>query len=115
LSRHLAPAACAEPLDEREPLTGGSPRAGRELIRQYGCGSCHSIPGVPGANAAVGPPLEKLKSRVYIAGRFTNTPANLERWIREPRALDPKSAMPTLGLDEAAARDIAAYLYAETQ
>ena len=103
--------ACSERLPEPEPLTGGDPRAGRELIRQVGCGSCHRIAGVPGANATVAPPLEKMKSRLYIAGRLTNTPQNLVSWIRNPRALDPKTAMPALGLDERQARDIAAYLY----
>ena len=103
--------ACSERLPEAEPLTGGDPGAGRELIRQFGCGSCHRIAGVPGANATVAPPLEKMKSRLYIAGRLTNTPQNLVKWIRDPRALDPKTAMPALGLDERQARDIAAYLY----
>jgi cytochrome c1 len=106
----LALAAC-ERLPEREPLTGGEPEQGRRLIREYGCGSCHTIDGVPGATATVAPPLEKLKSRVYLAGRFANTPDNLVNWIRDPRAMDPQTAMPAVGVDASQARDIAAYLY----
>ena len=40
-----------------------------------------------------------------------NTPANLVRWIREPQAVVPGNAMPDMGVSEADARDIAAYLY----
>jgi cytochrome c len=104
-------AGCERPLPEHESLTGGNPRQGRELIQYFGCGSCHEISGVPGASATVAPPLEKLKSRVYIAGRFANTPDNLVSWIRNPRAMDSQTAMPAVGVDEAQARDIAAYLY----
>ena len=104
-------AACERPLPEHEPLTAGNARQGRELIQHYGCGSCHLIAGVPGANATIGPPLGNLAHRVYVAGRLANTPQNVVRWIRDPRAIDPQTAMPAVGLDEALARDIAAYLY----
>jgi cytochrome c1 len=40
-----------------------------------------------------------------------NTPGNLIRWIRNPRSVEPGTAMPALGLSEREARDIAAYLY----
>jgi cytochrome c len=104
-------AACGERLPEHEPLSGGNPRQGRELIARYGCGACHTVPGVPGAEASVGPPLTDLRKRLYIAGRLTNTPENVSKWIRDPRAIDPKSAMPAVGVDAAEARDITAYLY----
>jgi cytochrome c1 len=104
-------AACDRPLPEHEAATGGSPRNGKQLIQHFGCGSCHTIPGVPGATATVAPSLEKLKSRQYLAGRLENKPENLEKWIRKPRSVDPKTAMPDVGLDEKQARDVAAYLY----
>ena len=104
-------AACGRALPEHEPLTGGNAEQGRQLIQQYGCGSCHRIPGVPGANGNVGPPLENLAHRVYVAGRLANTPENVIKWIRDPRGVDPQTVMPAVGLDEAAARDVAAYLY----
>lgn len=93
-------------------LTGGDPRAGREKARDAGCGSCHTIPGVPGARALVGPPLAGIAERMYIAGVLTNTPDHMVRWIQDPPAVDSATAMPSLGLTEADARDIAAYLYA---
>ena len=96
---------------DHEPITGGNPQHGKDLIRQAGCGSCHTIPGIPGANATVGPSLEDMKKRLYLAGRLENKPEQLMAWIRNPREVDPKTAMPALGLDETQARDIAAYLY----
>jgi cytochrome c len=103
---------CERALPDEEPATGGNPKNGRQLIQHFGCGSCHRIPGVPGATATVAPPLEKLKSRVYLAGRLANTPDNLVRWIQKPQSVDPKTAMPAVGLKDDEARDVAAYLYA---
>ncbi len=92
-------------------LTGGSPSAGREAVLRYGCESCHSIPGVPRANGLVGPPLGGIASRVYVAGVLQNTPDNLVLWLRDPQGVDPKTAMPSLGVSEDDARHIAAFLY----
>ncbi|QCO04844.1 c-type cytochrome [Azospirillum argentinense] len=92
-------------------LTGGSPSAGREAVLRYGCGSCHSIPGVQRANGLVGPPLGGIANRVYVAGVLQNTPDNLVLWLRDPQGVDPKTAMPSLGVSEDDARHIAAFLY----
>jgi cytochrome c2 len=104
---------CEKRLPEREPLTGGNAKKGKELIAYYGCGSCHEIKGVPGASATVGPSLKDVAKRVYLAGRLANKPEALEKWILDPRSIDPKTAMPKVGVDEAGARDIAAYLYSQ--
>jgi cytochrome c1 len=80
-------------------------------IRLYGCPACHTIPGIPGARAIVGPELAGISGRPYIAGVLTNTPTNLIRWIHHPQQVDPLTAMPDVGLTEPAARDIASYLY----
>ena len=90
---------------------GGSPKRGAELIRSYGCGACHSVPRVPGANATVGPNLQGIASRAYIAGVLPNVPNNMVRWIQNPQAVDQKTAMPNLNVSSRDARDIAAYLY----
>jgi cytochrome c oxidase assembly factor CtaG/cytochrome c2 len=92
-------------------MTGGEPGIGKQVIQQYGCGSCHTIPGIPGANALVGPSLEHIASRMYIAGVLTNTPEHMLRWLQDPPAVDPLTAMPNLGVTEADARDMAGYLY----
>ena len=97
--------------DEAAQLTGGDPAKGREALAAYGCRSCHTIPGVRGADALVGPPLTRMGSRVYIAGRLSNTPEHLMRWIQHPREIDPRTAMPETGVTDEDVRHIAAYLY----
>lgn len=92
-------------------MTGGDPAHAPELFRRYGCTGCHTIPGIPGADGQVGPPLSKLVHRVFIGGVATNTPDHLVQWITSPQSLSQQSAMPPSGISEAEARDIAAYLY----
>jgi cytochrome c len=92
-------------------LAQGSPQRGRRLIQAYGCGSCHAIPGVVGADATVGPPLAGIAGRSYIAGVLTNEPDHMVRWLLDPPAVDSLTAMPNLGLSMRDAHDVAAYLY----
>jgi cytochrome c oxidase assembly factor CtaG len=92
-------------------MTGGTPARGREAIRSYGCQSCHTIPGIQGTKALVGPPLAGIASRSYIAGVMSNTPQHMIEWLRNPPAIDSKTAMPNMNITERDARDIAAYLY----
>ena len=91
--------------------TGGDARRGEQAIAARHCGVCHDIDGVPGAHGVIGPSLDGVGERSYIAGILPNTPTNLVRWIREPKTILPHSAMPTLGIGEPEAKDIAAYLY----
>jgi cytochrome c2 len=95
----------------RRVVSGGDPARGVVALRAHGCGGCHLIPGLPEARGAVGPSLAGLATRTHIAGRLTNGPLNLVAWIRSPRAVDPGTLMPDLGVSEVQARDIAAYLY----
>jgi Cytochrome c2 len=108
-------ASACEPTDgaaaSANQMTGGDAERGRELIRSYGCGTCHSIPGVTGAGGLVGPPLGGIASRAYIGGVLTNAPDNMLRWLQDPRAVDPLTAMPNVGVTPSDARHIAAYLY----
>jgi len=104
------PAAPLAPPAQASALPGADVARGRQRIAEYGCASCHTIPGVRGSSARVGPPLRHLASRAYLAGVLANTPDNLVRWLRDPPAISPRTAMPDLGLSEADARDVAAYL-----
>ncbi len=92
-------------------VAGGNPELGKQAIERYGCGSCHMIPGVRGANGLVGPPLIKWSRRTYIAGEVANNTENLIRWIEVPQAIEPGTDMPNLGVSQGDARNIAAYLY----
>jgi cytochrome c2 len=107
----VAATACSKPARNAHVVEGGDGDRGRWLLREYGCGSCHTIPGVVGANAYVGPPLEGIASRSYIAGVLINEPENMVRWIENPQAVDAKTAMPNLNVPERDARDMAQYLY----
>jgi cytochrome c2 len=99
--------------DERKAaaMTGGTPAHGKELIRTYGCVSCHTIPGIDGARGQVGPSLAGIAARNYLAGKLPNQPANMIKWIRQPQEVSPGTAMPELGVTEQDGKDIAAYLY----
>ncbi|CUH40863.1 hypothetical protein JSE7799_03603 [Jannaschia seosinensis] len=81
------------------------------LIVRNGCGTCHVIPGVPGANGRTGPPLGAMSRQAYVAGVLPNTLDALAQFIQNPQAVDPGSAMPRLGLTEDEARRLALYLY----
>jgi cytochrome c2 len=106
-------AACSKTPPKTEPVTGGDPCHGRELLARYGCASCHRIKGIAHADSEVGPPLDDVRKRGYIAGVLPNSAANLVTWIRHPRQVVPNTAMPDLGVTEAEARDMAAYLYSQ--
>ena len=105
--------ACSQVELERQAqaMTGGDPAKGKEAISRYGCATCHTIPGVKGADALVGPSLEHVASRSYVAGVLPNTPPNMIRWIQDPPGVDRLTAMPNLGVTDTDARDIVAYLY----
>ncbi|MCL4767765.1 MAG: c-type cytochrome [Hyphomicrobiaceae bacterium] len=94
-------------------ITGGDASAGRQLIRSYGCGTCHLIDGIAGARGAVGPPLTNFAHRTILAGRYPNAPRNLVPWLMNPQAMAPFTAMPTLGITAQEARDIATFLYTQ--
>lgn len=107
----LLSACDGEPRPARATVSGGNAEQGPALIRAHGCGGCHTVEGVRGANGRVGPPLNTVGARMYIAGRLPNTPDNLVRWIMDPQEVDPGNAMPDMSVPESEARDIAAYLY----
>lgn len=92
-------------------VPGGDPRRGHTLVAQFGCGGCHTIPGVTGAHGNVGPPLTRIGDRIFIAGVLRNTPENLVHWVQHPQQVVPGNAMPEMGISDAQARDIASYLY----
>ena len=92
-------------------VEGGNAGRGKQLIQDYGCVACHAIPGIPHHGSNVGPPLTAMGKRVYVGGVLPNVPDQLVRWLRNPAAVDPRTAMPNVGLSEAEAKDIASYLY----
>jgi cytochrome c2 len=100
-----------EAVEQARALTGGDPSRGVSSIGRYGCGSCHEIPGIRRANGTVGPPLAGVARRTYLAGRVSNNPQEMMRWIQHPQELEKGTAMPEMNVSDADARDITAYLY----
>jgi cytochrome c len=101
------------PAPASQTVTGGVAERGRSILEanRHGCATCHVIPGVAGARGLVGPPLNAMGLRGYIAGRLPNQPENLIHWIAHPRSVDSQTAMPDTGISEDEARHVAAYLY----
>ena len=114
----VAAGAIYNDVDDRRDLrahaaaaTGGDPVRGEAMFIQYGCGACHRLAHVRKASGMVGPSLDGIAVREMIAGRLGNSPDNLQRWIRDPQAVSPGTAMPDLNVGERDARDITAFLY----
>ena len=91
-ARHVAPVGYV-----------GDPERGRALFGAYGCGSCHTT-------GMVGPPLDDIGARSYIAGQFPNIRGVMLQWLQHPQAMKPGTAMPELGVTRQDADDLAAYL-----
>ena len=92
---------------------GGDPVRGARLMAARGCAACHDIPGIRPSGAQVGPSLEGLATRPFLAGQIRNRPDHLIAWITDPKGIEPGTAMPDLGITEGEARDMATYLYAQ--
>jgi cytochrome c oxidase subunit II len=90
--------------------------AGEGLFISKGCGGCHTVEGLEGANGKVGPDLTHLHSREWFAGAsFELNERNLRRWLRDPPAMKPMNpennqGMPNLGLSEEEITQLIAYL-----
>jgi len=107
-----APLAACQGQDRAGPLNfAGDARHGAALIEKYGCGNCHGIPAIANANGNVGPPLDRIGSRTFIAGFINNSPENMAVWIEDPQKVLPGNAMPSMGISSRDARDITAFLY----
>ena len=81
----------------------GDADRGRALFAAYGCPSCHTT-------GMVGPPLDDVGTRSYIAGRFPNIRGVMIQWLQHPQSMKPGTAMPELGVTRRDADDIATYL-----
>ena len=103
-------AGCSRSNSQPLPETDGNAQRGAELIESYGCGSCHTIPHIANATGNVGPPLEHIGTRTFIAGVLRNSRENLSLWIRDPQQFVPGNAMPQMNISAADARDITAFL-----
>ena len=102
-----------QPVGGAVALEPGTPAfEGAQIIATKLCVGCHTIPGIPGATGSVGPNLAGVASRPKIAGGAVtnNGPADLQKWISDPSALKPGTAMPKVPLTEDELTKIVAFL-----
>jgi cytochrome c oxidase subunit II len=98
------------------PASGPAAQGFEVFTGKGGCLACHTVVGVEGAVARVGPNLTHLKSRDRFGGYvFDNTPENLRRWVDNPSAMKPMrpkdgTGMPDQGLSETELDQVVAYL-----
>jgi cytochrome c1 len=93
------------------PNVPGDPQVGAQLMATKGCSGCHTVDGLPGATGVTGPNLTNITLRPTIAGEtIPNSPDMLQQWLLDPPALKPGTSMPKLGLTQAEARDLVAFL-----
>jgi cytochrome c2 len=92
-------------------LTGGDATLGKAAFARRRCGACHAIRATAGADGRVGPPLDKVAVRAFLAGGQPNDPQRMMAWVQHPQLVEPGVGMPEMGLSDGEARDVAAYLY----
>jgi cytochrome c oxidase subunit 2 len=93
-------AATAAPVDTLQ---------GSQLFMMKGCIGCHSLNAT--REMGIGPNLAGIGARRMIAaGWLENTDANLARWIMDPQDVKKGSLMPDMGVTEAEAQALVAYL-----
>jgi cytochrome c2 len=102
----------SKPFDDKH-VDDGDPVRGRAIVTKgaYGCTTCHAVPEVKAPRGVVGPPLDGMARRSFIAGRLPNKPGVLVAFLQDPPALVPETGMPNVGLRLEDARHVAAYLY----
>ena len=86
---------------------------GRLLFVERGCVACHVVSSVPEAVGTSGPALDGFgdpSKWPLIAGVLANTPENTKRWILDPVSFKVDTAMLKLGLSDADADAIVAFL-----
>lgn len=99
------------PVQSSVVVPGGDAGRGQVYLQAWGCGSCHTITGVAGADGKVGPNLNEVGLHSFVAGHLQNTPDNMIQWIMHPQQVSPGTGMPDTGVPDNVARDMAAYLY----
>lgn len=100
--------------DENAPITHMEKTqrfSGPVALQQYNCTSCHMIDGISSASYYVGPPLNNIVKRSFIAGILPMNRENLIRWIMDPAKHKANTLMPDLSVDRQHAEAMTEYLF----
>ncbi|MGE3268174.1 MAG: cytochrome c family protein [Chloroflexota bacterium] len=96
------------------PGVTGDPVEGRRLFSRTGCAGCHTVNGTLTSTGVAGPNLSHVVLRPTLAGdAIPMTPQTLARFLRDPSAVKPGTAMPNVGLTVQEAEHLVAYLYSQ--
>jgi cytochrome c551/c552 len=107
----LAEISCSTVNSQSEPPSWNQQvEHGRSLVVSYGCTTCHEIPGILGVRGSLGPSLEHVASKYYLAGELPNSSENLRRWIQHPHSVNANTVMPDMRVTDADAADIDLFL-----
>jgi cytochrome c2 len=90
------------PRDVGVAWRGGDVRKGEQLFVRRGCRACHTIEGTERVPFSRAPNLAGIGLKLRGAWLF--------RWLKSPRAYDPDTAMPQLGLSDDDTRHLVAFL-----
>jgi cytochrome c oxidase subunit 2 len=102
-------AALAQPARQpHHPLA----QHGQRLFVEFGCGTCHTVRGLPYAEGRLGPDLTRVGSRQSIgAGTLKGGAGNIAAWIASAQHLKPGNAMPSYdNIEGTQLRALAAYM-----
>jgi mono/diheme cytochrome c family protein len=91
-----------------EPPITDPAEAGKLIVTQGACASCHAVQGTP-ARGTIGPALDGIATR-RIAAALDFTRDNVKRWVSNPSQVKPGTGMPPYPLEERYLDAIAAYL-----
>ena len=108
-----APTASKAPPAGPESADAAGAAEGKKLFVVKGCVACHRAPGVPEAQGTIGPNLRGIGDRSKVtrfAGSIDNTHENMVRWLLNPPAMKPGTAMPNAGLTQEEAETLTAFL-----
>lgn len=102
-----------------EPAPSGDLEAGRKVLESKGCMTCHAFGGVAGLTVSALPvsltPSELARGKVLAPDlrhtRSRQRPSQTAAWLRDPKALKPDTAMPTIPLRDTEIRDVVAFLH----
>lgn len=96
--------------------SGGAASAdrGKALITEKGCIACHVVKSVPGAVGTIGPELDGVgdtaKRPKIVVNTLDNNADNLKKWLSNPPAVRPGTAMPNLSLNQTEVDSLVAFL-----
>ena len=92
-------------------LNDPATKRGREVFEANACVGCHLIRGTKAAGR-IGPDLSKIGSKDNIAGVLSPVNVeNLKKWIANPPAVKPGTAMPVVPLTEDDLDAVAKFLF----